>query len=640
MPPLRRARALPRALRRVLAGTILLAGAARAEPGPVVEYLTIAANEAGASGGHAALRLGARVFHFEAEDGLLRLQREPWPDFRFRYRVIENRTLHAQRLAVPAETAAALERHLDRRLWTEAAERDRLDALADDVRLLEAFAREARGGDAALAVPGAGFFGREGEASGTSSSRAIRALGRRIARERGPGYTARRLRDARAALREVAPDGTPDPPRSGGPGVPSGSTLSQRYGERLAAVRALETLRDAPSLRPAARVALPDDVAALSPAERGALRARRDALEADLARLVGSQRPDWGAAFRLGLARLAALAESLDTGRWVVLDALPRDARRVDAAAVRRVAGPLRRRLSRRRAALAEARHDLRARPARERDLARLEATASRTAELARALAAGGDLRVAPGPLVPRGTGLEHAPPLPDFAATGGPAALDALRASAQERLRAARAAHARRYDYDLVDNNCVTALFREVAAAAGPLPGSGARAADPPAGPLDRLLRALRFVPSVSARFVARSWPVAAERTLPSRRHERLAALRRDEPGWRVALRESNTLTSTVYAPNPLDSPFVFFTDGAVWVRPLLGAVNLATGLGDGAAGVLRLPFDRGHTLVRAVRGVAASLPELVFVNIRKGSFPFAEPDASSTGSRGIGAR
>ena len=117
-----------RALRLVVIAAVFLAGAARAEP--VVEYLTVEANEAGASGGHAALRLGARVYHFEAAEGRLLLSREPWADFRFRYRVLENRTVHAQRIDASPATAALLERHFDRRLWREAFERQRLGRAA------------------------------------------------------------------------------------------------------------------------------------------------------------------------------------------------------------------------------------------------------------------------------------------------------------------------------------------------------------------------------------------------------------------------------------------------------------------------------------------------------------------------------
>jgi len=617
-----------RALRLALLGVLLVGGAARAEPAPVVEYLTATANEAGAAGGHAALRLGARVFHFEADAGHLRLAREPWSDFRFRYRVLENRTLHAQRIGVAPGTAADLRRHFDRRLWIEAAERARLDALARDVHLLEALAGEA---DAGLAVPGAGFFAGTGaavDAEGAGSA-AVRALTRRIARERGPDFVAARLRETRAALAALSPEPVGASPRAGP--VPTGATLSERYLEHRAAVRALEVLRDAPPLRADALAALPPDVPALSPAETRALRARSEALETRLVRLAGSQRPDWGAAFALGTARLAALAETLERGRLVVLDALPAGAHRVDADTVQRAAAPLRERLERHRAALVRARRALLGASEGERALNALEVAASRTAELARALRERRPLRVAPGPLVPRGA-AQVAPLLaPDFVAAGTRAPLAAARA----RLRTAREAHAARHGYDLVANNCVTAIFREVRAA------TDARLAlASGGGPVARGLHAARFVPFVSASLVARSWPVVGERTLPSYRHEQLARLDERAPGWLVHLRESNTLTATLYEPNSVDSVFVFFTDTTTWSRPLLGALNLAAGVVHGAAGLLRLPWDGGHHLARAARGVAASLPELVFVNVRKGSYPFAAPLwAAEGGAAGRGA-
>jgi hypothetical protein len=91
------------------------------------------------------------------------------------------------------------------------------------------------------------------------------------------------------------------------------------------------------------------------------------------------------------------------------------------------------------------------------------------------------------------------------------------------------------------------------------------------------------------------------------------------------VALRESNTLTSPVYEPNPQDSFFLFFAD-AVAVRPLLGGVNLVAGLGASAAGLALLPFDGGHALLSGMKGALFSLPELAFVNLRKGTFDYVE--------------
>ena len=90
------------------------------------------------------------------------------------------------------------------------------------------------------------------------------------------------------------------------------------------------------------------------------------------------------------------------------------------------------------------------------------------------------------------------------------------------------------------------------------------------------------------------------------------------------VSLRESNTLTSNVYRHNDRDPFFIFFTDGAAFLRPLQGAVNLLAGLGQAVAGILLLPVDGGAHLVSGTKATVFSLPELVFVNIRKGSMTY----------------
>jgi hypothetical protein len=102
---------------------------------------------------------------------------------------------------------------------------------------------------------------------------------------------------------------------------------------------------------------------------------------------------------------------------------------------------------------------------------------------------------------------------------------------------------------------------------------------------------------------------------------------MRREEnPLW-VFLRESNVVTSTLYRPQPRDSIFLFFTDDVVPARPLFGAMNLVTGLAASAAGLAMLPADGGEMLWGGLRGALFSLPELIFQNIRKGTFDLPEP-------------
>jgi len=141
--------------------------------------------------------------------------------------------------------------------------------------------------------------------------------------------------------------------------------------------------------------------------------------------------------------------------------------------------------------------------------------------------------------------------------------------------------------------------------------------------------------IPFVSSQRVRKSWRVVAIDELPSLRRARAAQLRaQEDPAW-VALRESNTLTSTLYTPGGDDSLFVFFTDDGVALRPLLGAFNLTAALVGTGVGLLRLPFDGGRALDAALRGAFFSLPELAFQNIRKGTFEWIAPEVRPPASQ-----
>jgi hypothetical protein len=136
-----------------------------------------------------------------------------------------------------------------------------------------------------------------------------------------------------------------------------------------------------------------------------------------------------------------------------------------------------------------------------------------------------------------------------------------------------------------------------------------------------------LNFIPIVSSGAVARSYRTGGAATRPSYRQLSLVALADNESAWRVSLRESNTLTSTIYHPGPRDSSFLFFTDDTVALRPLLGAANLLVGVADSALGLATWPADGGARLRAGLRGTLFSLPELAFVNIRKGSMAWVDP-------------
>ena len=78
-------------------------------------------------------------------------------------------------------------------------------------------------------------------------------------------------------------------------------------------------------------------------------------------------------------------------------------------------------------------------------------------------------------------------------------------------------------------------------------------------------------------------------------------------------------------------DSTFLFFTDDALATRPLFGAANLVVALADGVLGLATWPADGGRRLRAGARGALYSLPELAFVNIRKGTTAWLRADEIS---------
>ena len=192
----------------------------------------------------------------------------------------------------------------------------------------------------------------------------------------------------------------------------------------------------------------------------------------------------------------------------------------------------------------------------------------------------------------------------------------DALRRARHDERRYARAVR-RLHHYNLIDQNCATAIFETINASLG----DSRALAEARLGGYVPSRGSLAFIPFVSARAVEARYRVVARQTIPSYRERRLAEMRREESRLRVALRESNPFTSKTYVRNPADSFFVFFTDDAPLLRPVLGAVNLTAALGQTTLGLVRAPFDRGAWLVDGLRGTFVSLVELAFANIRKGS-------------------
>jgi hypothetical protein len=586
--------------------------AAAAAPG-TFEYLYIEANEGSSSGGHVAARFADRCYHFQnVGGGRIRLFRTPFEQFDHQYRVAGNRPIHVQRVTLGADDFERQRDTFEEYYRRQQVDFEALQALQRDRDLLQSFA----GGSAHIPrLPGSAYFFADGSTPGRADagdapprSAAITALARQLRRRYGGEVLDHRAAELRAAIAALRPAAAA-PSHSGAALQPAPSSVfADRYRDLLSGLLAVEVLRGGLPLRATALENADEEGTPLAAGELAALRRARQQLANDLALLFASRRPDWGSPMLIGMARLDAIATSLRSRHLVVLDVFREDAPLVTADQIRRH----RARLT---ALLEERRDDYQAARAvfftddryDESRLSRLELAANLLSELRAATRTAKDLRAHVNSLLPEKSARELTLPLPEIdAATLRPAL-----AASRDREAAYAAALTGRYPYHVVTRNCVTELFRLLLAAA-------------PEATRDRSGAALPFIPFLSTARLRALYGPAAEQRLPSYRESALARMYAAENDALVYLRESNVLTSSLYERDSRDSPFLFFTDDAVLPRPVFGVVNLATGLATTVAGLATLPFDGGATVRAGARGVLFSLPELSFVNIRKGTFNF----------------
>jgi hypothetical protein len=610
-----------------------------------VDYLYIRANEGGSSGGHAAIRFDASVFHFQHDRGLLRLVRDDWSRFEHVYRTLQNRDIELNRIAVTSETYERLDRAFRRRHLVQEQQLAILATIQRDARWLEALTAPEAGAlpGEPVSAPGIGFFADEGPAPGV-----LLELRRRIEAVHGADFLERRSRqiDAAAAAITAAPVDVDaialDPRRY--PAIPP--SFAERSEALLSARAALGVLVQPRPLRSGVTLSGPGagatgaDALALDASETARLAALSQALLQGMVRLVASRRYDWGSPLLLGMARLVALEASIRGGRWVLLDTFPPDADTIRVNRRRRsLLPPL---LDEATVGLAQARRALLdGQGWREADYNDLETAATRWSELHAARAGASEVRIQTGRMVAQGRAAATPLPVPTDDGVALARRLEQTREAEQRYRRALR----KQQSYHLLLHNCVSEIFRTLEVALADATFDVAEPDDRTpdvAAPESALRRAsrqqlggyvhpvarLNFIPFVSSHQVRTHYAVAQTVALPSYRHFHLARMLERESPLRVALRESNVVTSTLHAPVEDEGFFLFFTDGGVAPRPLLGALNLVAGLGRSALGLLQLPLDRGRGLRSGLSGAFFSLPELFFQNIRKGTNEYVRPE------------
>lgn len=606
-----------------LAGLLALLwlGGANAKP---IHYLYIEANEGTASGGHVALQLEDTVFHYQYSDGLIRLDKDDGAAFDFDYRYLQNRNLRAADIEVSDHGFAVLQDYFNRQFWDQDRQFKHFQALENDMQLLAWLLSLKTAAPAlphpALKLPAAGLFYAAGDFDDTppesgpcqtqaAADSVMGQLRRQLEQKHGAGFLAQRIDNQTQSILHLAPSNLANLNGE------SNYTFSQAYLDKLNGLLALQALQASKPLSATACHALAGEDGRLDPAQITALQGYRLQLMHSAQNLLNAKRPDWGQALFVALARLVATEQSLAGGQWVFLDDFAPDATVIDTARYANQAAAMQQhflaaqnRWRRQRQALTAAQtlDDL--------GYADLELAANRYREW-QASQSQHTLRYQGQQALPLKPLALPNRVLPQLSAQQLRQSITAL----QSRLPDIGDRLHRHYAYDLFSRNCVTELFRHIdlALAAETEPRLGGR-----------LNPAWQIIPFTAFADLRRQYPDSRTRLLPSLRRQQLAERYAEEFAPWVFARESNVLTAELYRYNPDDAAFLFFTDDSLLPRPLFGAFNLLTGLGQSLWGLLQSPLDAGAALHNGTRGVLMSLPELVFINIRKGSYKFVLPE------------
>lgn len=557
-----------------------------------IDFLYINGNIGEAAGGHSALRLGQEVFHYQLfPDATFLLVRESWDSFRFVYNELRNRSIRTASLALSLTGADQIREHFTELLAEQRQFLDDRERLRQERALFEGLLDT--GGE--VSVPGLGYFEREGGPASTAPLREV------LETTLGSEVLAQNLLRAEEDLAKAVS------------ALNLGELSATSFMESVTLTVALRILVEGWSLRGDALIPVLAGERELSPAEWATMEILADSLAQDLAKLLGSSRPDRGQALLLATARYLAIGRSLQTGELLSLDPFVPGGRQVLLSVKEQVDG------------LAGLKQGLTEEVLRRRHLFLETAAFSEISctllETGRALA--WELQGVASDH-PKRVRLLGRLTLPERPASLRLAGLGAERRSLLERLSELGAALERqrqgavdRYGYRLLNKNCVTELM-------GALKGSFEDSAQGKALLGGWLEGGSLFggIPFVWYGEVAEAFSLRDEQLFMGRRLRKLDLLYAQDNDLLVWFQESNTLSSTLYQWREQDTPFLFFTDDLMGLRPLLGTFNvLSSGL-YGLVGLLSLPLDGGTRLGQALEGLLYSLPELLFINLRKGSY------------------
>ena len=614
------------------------------------EYLYVEANEGNSSGGHSAIQFGDETYHYQHHDsGLIRLLRQDKPEFHFQYRFLQNRRIHLSHIGVSDDTFNRLRDYFMLQFLAQDHQFNQLNDLNKDRLLLRRLLYKLSADDAfldadfsaVLRLNGAGLFyagqdldgkkndGRIGNLKGirSQSSQTIEMLRKKIEQAYGQDYLLHRQEQITTGIKSLTPSHWPVAPAilSKDNFPPAINSFADSYADYVTGLVAIKVLMEQQPLRSDAFLVTHE---ALNREEREVLERLREQQILSLLKSVNSGRPDWGYAVLVNMARFVAVDLSLQLGHWVFIDDFAMDSEWVSADQFAQYTEEMKTQIKDSLTNFIKTRKALLDQGGlTEANYSKLEMSANRYFELLKGKQHKSIRYIGEKALPTKSISLPDwfTPELTRQQLKTALNELDNYESKFLQELE-------EHYRYDLITRNCVTELFRTINQAL--LPQDKMDVNESKQVELIRkestkrlggnISASYNFIPFVSFQSVQEHYKVTTSAILSSYRGQQLEKLYVRNNGLMVSLRESNTFTSTLYAYNPDDAFFVFFTEDSLLLRPVFGLLNTAAGMGQSIFGLLSWPFDAGKNLKSGATGVLMSLPELVFFNMRKGSYKY----------------
>ncbi len=586
----------------------------------LLQYLYINANEDQASGGHTALRINNEIYHFQFEDGLLKMTRDNWYDFQVSYRGFQNRSIFASQMSVTYEAFEKISHTFHAHYLNQQRQLKILaDTKADAALLQKLILKET------IKVPALGFYANNAEPHilPLPDEHIFQQLKHRSQDLYGEDFIQQKRLEVQRQISELSVQALQVTATDFefSRRYLSSYSFHARYHDLINLDAALAMLESPRAVAPERLISveLAGETYRLDEKDLQKITQAIEDLSQSLLSQLNHSHSSWGHSFLLNLARLGSLQYSLDNLHWASLNTQGENALHVNISPQFRDHLPKTQELTL--ASWQKIKQSWQESLSwNEADFLRLESLSNHLHALETAMDGASDIYLP----------YSHRIPVmsADIVPVLIPMAIGNIATEQSQRLqRQFNQSYADSLQfsgdamaYSLLSNNCVTALFELLHTA---FLDDDSQASDQ----LQLIEEALggfiapKPVPFLSAQQVVEHWNISENIIYPSSRLALLQQKNHEEASLWQSLRESTTLGSTVYFPDESDSIFLFFTDDVIWSRPIAGAFNLITGAGAAIGGILALPFDQGKTFNRGLKGMLFSLPELAFFNIRKGS-------------------